>query len=87
MAASTARLHTGATIVAFACIGAAAASCLVRPGRARLTGWGLVLLAVAGMEISAAKPALFTLCGLLALAVASTETGSEPSETAEPAGS
>jgi hypothetical protein len=89
MASSTERLYTGATIVAFACIGAAAANCLVRAGRARLTGWGLLLLAVAGMEISAAKPALFTLCGLLALAVASTETEPAPasSETAEAAAS
>jgi hypothetical protein len=91
MATSTERLYTGATIVSFACLGSAAASCLVRAGRARLTGWGLLLLAVAGMEISAAKPALFTLCGLLALAVGSTETESEtasaPDEAAEAAGS
>ena len=65
------RLYTGALIVAFACLGAATVCCLTVPGRSRLAGWGLLLLAVAGLEITSPKPALFTLCGLLALAIAS----------------
>jgi len=66
------RLYSGALIAAFACLGAAATSCLLGPGRTRLAGWGLLLMASSGAEISAPKPALFTLCGLLAMAAAST---------------
>jgi hypothetical protein len=69
-------LFTAALIAAVACLGAAIVSCLVARGPHRLTGWGLVLLAVAGQELSSAKPALFTLCGLLALSVASARAGS-----------
>lgn len=64
------RLYTGVLIASFACLGAGIASCLWGPPRSRLAGWGLLLLAVAGAEITSPKPALFTLCGLLALAVA-----------------
>jgi len=64
------RLYSGALIAAFACLGAGIANCLWGAGKSRLAGWGLLLMAVAGAEISSPKPALFTLCGLLALAVA-----------------
>jgi uncharacterized membrane protein YoaT (DUF817 family) len=85
MTSSVERLYTGATIVAFACVGAATANCLVVAGRSRLTGWGLLLLTAAGLEITSAKPALFTLCGLLALAMASAREESSPVENAAPA--
>ncbi len=73
LASSTERLYTGALIVALACLGASTVSCLAVPGQSRLIGWGLLLLAVAGLEITSPKPALFTLCGLLALAIAGAE--------------
>ncbi|HEY5283537.1 MAG TPA: hypothetical protein VIM14_12175 [Polyangia bacterium] len=73
LASSAERLYVGALIVAFACLGAAAVGCLVEKGRPRLAGWGLLLLAVAGVETGSSKPALFTLCGLLALAIATTQ--------------
>lgn len=71
LASSEDRLYAGALVVAFACLGASTVSCLAVRGESRLAGWGLLLLAVAGIEITSPKPALFTLCGLLALAMAS----------------
>jgi hypothetical protein len=71
LASSPEQLYVGGLIAAFACLGAATAACLIEKGRSRLAGWGLLLLAVAGMEAGSSKPALFTLCGLLALAFAS----------------
>ncbi len=71
MTSAAEQAYAGALVVAFACLGAAIASCLVKPGGSRLAGWGLLLLLAAGMDITSAKPALFTLCGLLALAVSS----------------
>jgi hypothetical protein len=71
LASSAERLYTAALIVALASLAAATVSCLFTRGPYRLMGWGLVLLAVAGQELSSAKPALFTLCGLLALSIAS----------------
>ena len=71
LASSAERLYTGALIMALASLGAATVSCLITRGPYRLAGWGLILLAVTGQELSSAKPALFTLCGLLALAIAS----------------
>jgi hypothetical protein len=65
------RIYSGALIVAFSCVGASIAGCLCAGARARLAGWGLLLLSVAGAEMSSPRPALFALCGLLALAVAS----------------
>jgi hypothetical protein len=79
LAFSTEYLYTGALIVAFACLGASTVICLAVPGRSRLAGWGLLLLAVAGLEINSPKPALFTLCGLLALAIASAQENSAAS--------
>ena len=73
LASSTEQLYVGALITAFACLGSAIAGCLIERGRSRLAGWGLLLLAVAGTEISSPKPALFTLCGLLALAMATVQ--------------
>ena len=73
LASSAERLYVGALIAAFACLGAATAGCLIERGRSRLAGWGLLLLAVAGTEIGSPKPALFTLCGLLALAMATVQ--------------
>jgi hypothetical protein len=73
LASSAERLYVGALIAAFACIGAATAGCLIERGRSRLAGWGLLLLAVAGTELGSPKPALFTLCGLLALAIATAQ--------------
>jgi hypothetical protein len=73
LASSAERLYVGALIAAFACIGAATAGCLIERGSSRLAGWGLLLLAVAGTELGSPKPALFTLCGLLALAIATVQ--------------
>jgi len=74
LALTSERVYTGLLIVAFACLGAATASCLSVRGPSRLTGWGLLLLAVAGFDMTSPKAALFTLCGLLALAIASVQT-------------
>jgi len=74
LASSTERLYTGALIVAFACLGTATLRCLSARGPHRLIGWGLLLLAVSGQDLSSAKIALFTFCALLALAVGSTRT-------------
>jgi hypothetical protein len=63
------RIYSGALVAASACLGAAIAGCLVGSDRSRLAGWGLLLIGVAGAEITSPKPALFTLCGLLALVV------------------
>lgn len=71
LASTTERVYSGALIAAFACVGASIAGCLSAGARSRLAGWGLLLLAVAGAEMSSPKPALFALCGLLALAVSS----------------
>jgi hypothetical protein len=66
-------LYAGALIAAFSCLGATIAGCLVEKGGSRLAGWALLLLGVAGMEIASPRPALFTLCGLLALAAATVQ--------------
>jgi hypothetical protein len=71
LASTPERIYSGALILAFACVGASIAGCLWAGARSRLAGWGLLLLVVAGAEMSSPKPALFALCGLLALAVAS----------------
>jgi hypothetical protein len=69
LGSSAEQLYTGALILAFACLGAAAIGCVAAGGPDRLVGWGLLLLAASGQDLSSAKVALFTLCGLLALAV------------------
>lgn len=76
LASSAEQRYAAALIVALACLGGATASCLTAGGAQRLAGWGLVLLAVAGQDLTSAKPALFTLCGLLALSVASARRNS-----------
>jgi hypothetical protein len=72
------RLYVGALIAAFACLCAAVVGCLSEKGRSRLAGWALLLLGVAGMEIASPRPALFTLCGLLALAAATVQEDTLP---------
>ena len=67
------QLYAGALIAAFACLGATTVGCLLEKGKSRLAGWALLLLGVAGTEIGSPKPALFTLCGLLALAAATVQ--------------
>jgi hypothetical protein len=67
-------LYTGALVVALASLGAAAVSCLTVPGPSRLVGWGLLLLAVTGQDLSSVRPALFSLCGLLALVMGTART-------------
>lgn len=64
------QIYTAAMVVAFACLGSATLSCLVARGPYRLVGWGLLLLAACGGDLSLPKTALFSLCGLLAIAVA-----------------
>jgi hypothetical protein len=83
MSSSAEQLYTAALIVALASLVAAAAGCLAARGPARLVGWGLLLLAVSGQELSSAKPALFTLCGLLALVMGTAPAASSPA-LAEP---
>jgi hypothetical protein len=82
LGSSAERLYAGALIAAFACLGAATVACLIEKGESRLAGWALLLLGVAGMEIASPKPALFTLCGLLALAAATIQKNrlAEPAE-------
>lgn len=70
LTSSTERVYTGVLIAAYTCLGVATVSCLAVRGSSRLTGWGLLLLASSGMEITSPKLALFSLCGLLALAIA-----------------
>jgi hypothetical protein len=84
LGSSAERLYAGALIAAFACLGATTAGCLVEKGGARLVGWALLLLGVAGMEIASPKPALFTLCGLLAMAAATVQNNlqAEPAQRA-----
>jgi len=67
-------LYTGALVVALASLGAAAASCLAVRGPSRLVGWGLLLLAISGQDLSSVRPALFTLCALLALVMGTART-------------
>jgi hypothetical protein len=71
LASTPERLFSGALVAAFACLGAAMASCFFGGARGRLAGFGLFLVAVAGADAASPKLALLTLCGLLALAVAS----------------
>jgi len=73
LGSSAEQLYAGALIAAFACLGATTVGCLVEKGKSRLAGWALLLLGAAGMEIASPKPALFTLCGLLALAAATVQ--------------
>lgn len=67
-------LFTGALVVGLSSLGAAAAACLAIPGPARLVGLGLVLIGVSGQDLSSVRPALFTLCALLALVMGTLRT-------------
>jgi hypothetical protein len=71
VSSSAEHLQASAMVMAFSSLFVAVAGCVWAGGPSRLMGTGLAILAVAGLEMSAAKPALYTLCGLLALATAS----------------
>jgi len=83
LSSSAEQVYTAALIVALASLVAAATACLAARGQSRLVGWGLLLLAVSGQDLSSAKPALFTLCGLLAL-VMGTDPGAPSDLLARP---
>jgi len=78
LSSSAEQLYAGALIAAFSCLAATTAGCLMDKGKSRLAGWALLLLGVAGMEVGSPKPALFTLCGLLALAAATIQEKRPP---------
>jgi hypothetical protein len=78
LGSSAEQIYAGALIAAFACLSATTAGCLIGKGKSRLAGWALLLLGVAGMEIGSPKPALFSLCGLLALAAATIQEDRAP---------
>jgi hypothetical protein len=80
LASTPERIYSGALIAAFACLGAGITACLLAGPRARLAGFGVFLIAVGGAEIVSPKLALLTLCGLLALAVASAADGAKPAD-------
>lgn len=82
LGSSAEQIYTGALIAAFACLAATTAGCLMDKGKSRLAGWALLMLGATGMEIGSPKPALFTLCGLLALAAATVQED-RPSSPAE----
>jgi hypothetical protein len=83
LASTPEQIYSVALVAAFASLGASIAASLVGSAKSRLAGWGLLLLAVAGAEITSAKPALFTLCGLLALIVSATARTTPPAATAD----
>jgi hypothetical protein len=78
LASATERAYTSALVLAIAGMGATATACVLKRGPATLIGWGLLLLAATGMDVDSAKPALFSLCGLLAIAAASAEESPAP---------
>jgi hypothetical protein len=86
LASSAEQLYTATLIIAVTSLGAAMAGCFADHGPHRLAGWGLLLLAVSGQELSSARPALFALCGLLALAVASARASIDAGTSASPSG-
>lgn len=73
LSSSAEQLYVGALVLAAASLAAATVACLAVRGPSRLVGWGLLLMAVAGEDLSSAKAALFSLCALLALAVGSAQ--------------
>lgn len=72
------RIYTGALVLGVAGVCATAVGSMLRRGAAALVGWGILLIAATGMDVDSAKLALFSLCGLLALAAASAETTLSP---------
>jgi hypothetical protein len=74
LASTNEQVYLAVLVAAFAGLTTAVTACLMGPARSRLAGWGLLLIASAGAEITAPKPALFTLCGLLALVLAGAAT-------------
>jgi len=84
LASTAEKLYSTSLVVAFASLAAAIVGSLVGSARSRLGGWGLMLIAVAGAEITSPKPALFTLCGLLALVISGTRHTSPLATTDSP---
>ncbi len=80
LASTPERIYSGVLVAAFACLGAGITACLFAGPRARLAGFGVFLIAVGGAEIVSPKLALLTLCGLLALAVASAADRAIPAD-------
>jgi hypothetical protein len=78
------RIYAASLVAAFASLGAGIAANLIGSAQSRLAGWGLLLIAVAGAEITSPKPALFTLCGLLALVISGTPRTSPVATTDAP---
>jgi hypothetical protein len=78
LASATERAYTSALVLATAGVCATVTACVLKRGNTTLIGWGLLLIAATGMDVDSAKPALFSLCGLLALAAASVEKSPAP---------
>jgi hypothetical protein len=71
LASTPEKIYIGAIVLSISCLAAAVAAGLFAGKQSRLVAWGLVLIGVAGTEIASPKSALFTLCGLFALTLAS----------------
>lgn len=71
LTAPTGWLSAGLLVAALAGLGAASVGCLVGPASARLRAYGLILVAAAGHLAVASNLAIFSLCGLFALSLAS----------------
>jgi len=80
LANASERAYTSALVLASAGVCATATACVLKRGNTTLIGWGLLLIAATGMDVDSAKPALFSLCGLLALAAASAEESPAPAD-------
>jgi hypothetical protein len=81
LTSATERAYTSGLVLAIAGVFATATACVLKRGNTTLIGWGLLLIAATGMDVDSAKPALFSLCGLLALAAASIEERPAPAST------
>ena len=82
LASATERAYTSGLVLAIAGVCATATACVLKRGNTTLIGWGLFLIAATGLDVDSAKPALFSLCGLLALAAASIDESPTPTEFA-----
>jgi hypothetical protein len=65
------RALIGLVMMAYTSLAFALVTHLSREGSSRLYGWGLLIIAASGLEVTSPKLALFSLCGLLALVIAS----------------
>lgn len=77
------RAFLGLFMLAYSSFAFTVVTNLSQVGRSRLYGWGLVLIAATGLEITSPKLALFSLCGLLALAIASHQAPPIPETSAQ----